>query len=72
MRLRRKPRLVRVHHEKLNESFEGVWIGTVSGHYRIKASSMIGHADGKPILLGEILIPKKKVAFLQVIAEDER
>ena len=69
---RRRPKFVRVHHTQLHESFEGLWLGMVSGHYRIKPTSLIGNERAVPQPLGEVLVPKDKVSFMQVIDEDGR
>lgn len=61
-----------LHHEKMKESLEGIWSGmTEDGHYILEAPKLVFEGDRKPMpLSGPILVPKAKVAFVQVLAED--
>ena len=67
----RKKRLVTVHHVQMNQSIEGVWDGwTRGGHYEITAPKLLTKQGQSKALEGSVLVPKDKVAFLQVQAED--
>jgi hypothetical protein len=70
MRLRRKL-LVRLHVDKLNESIEGVWSGTVGGHYLLTGARLITTTSGQPTDLGLVRVPTPRVLFLQVVHGDQ-
>jgi hypothetical protein len=64
-------RLVILHHQSMDESFEGVWVGTFNDHYELEAASLIGQNNQRRSLAGNILVPAAKVAFLQVVDTDK-
>jgi hypothetical protein len=70
MKLRRKL-LVRLHVDKLNESIEGLWVGTVGGHYLVTGARLITTTSGQPTDLGEARVPVSRVVFLQAVQGDQ-
>lgn len=66
MRWRRK-RLVRMHLVGDEPSIEGILIGRTDGHYRIENANVIEASDKSHALEGWVLVPIRKVAFIQVI-----
>lgn len=67
IRRQRKPRLVRVHFRDVNESVEGVLLGTDAGHYRLaNARRLIAEEQSQP-LAGEQWYPRERVLFVQVL-----
>lgn len=65
----KRKRLVRVHLVGDEPSVEGVYIGRVDGHYRLEQASVIESAERSHTLEGWVLIPARKVAFVQVLTE---
>lgn len=65
----KRKRLVRVHLVGDEPSVEGVYIGRADGHYRIEHASVIESAERSHPLEGWVLIPARKVAFVQVLTE---
>lgn len=63
----KRKRLVRVHLVGDEPSVEGILIGRTDGHYRIENANVIEAADKTHALEGWVLIPTRKVAFIQVI-----
>lgn len=69
-----KPRRRRVafHHTDIDQSIEGIWAGMVDGHYHVLAPKLLMRENQSTQMQGELLIPRAKVAFLQVLADDAR
>lgn len=67
-RLRRR-RLVRLHHEHMDQSLEGILIGVWGGHYILRAAKIIESEDRSVSFDGpEIRVPRAHVLFVEVLA----
>jgi len=66
---RRQPkRLVLLHHQVMEQSIEGIWLGMVGSHYHLTAAKIVSK-NGKSALEGDLLVPASKVTFLQILAQ---
>lgn len=65
----KKKRLVRVHLCGDEPSIEGVFVGRIDGHYRLENASVIESAERSHALEGWVLVPARKVAFVQVLVD---
>lgn len=63
-RFRRK---VRIHMVNREQSFEGVLLGRIAGHYRLANAEIVGET-GTYIIDGEQWIPRERVLFVQVLS----
>lgn len=66
---------VRIQHQMLdNAAIEGLWVGEVTEggqtylHLRLAKTVVAG--EPKPFRHGEILVPEKKVVFMEVLGVD--
>jgi hypothetical protein len=70
----RKPkpkRHVVFHSNAMKESLEGVWDGTlIDGHYPLTFPKILLSEGRKRDVVGDLLIPKQNVTFIQVLSED--
>lgn len=69
MRLRRRPRLVRLHLADPAPSIEGVFVGYAAGHYRLKNAKVVRGEGQAEALDDEAWIPRDRVIFAQTIGE---
>ena len=60
--------MVRLHMDGDRPSIEGIWTGMIEGHYVIKKSSLLVHADAEPTPVGETYVPRDKVMFMQKVS----
>lgn len=62
---------VRIQHEMLdNAAIEGLWVGEFEGNYHLRAAKTIVAGEQNPYRHGEILVPKNKVVFMEVLGVD--
>jgi hypothetical protein len=55
----------------MKESLEGVWDGTlIDGHYPLEFPKILLSEGRKRDVVGNLLVPKQNVTFIQVLAED--
>lgn len=62
---------VRIQHQMLdNAALEGLWVGEFEGHHHLRAAKTIVAGEPNPFRHGEILVPKDKVVFMEVLGVD--
>lgn len=68
---KRKVLRVRAQHADLdNAAIEGLWTGMYEGHYHLRAVKTLVAGQDQPFRHDEILIPKNKVVYLEVMGSD--
>lgn len=65
----RRRRLVRLHHEKMEQSLEGFLVGVWGGHYILRAAKIL-EAEGRTLTLDgpEVRVPREHILFVEVLA----
>ena len=67
MMLLRHKRLVRLHFPDHAPSLEGVLVGKVNGHYRLRNAKLYETADRVQELDGETWVSRDRVLLVQVL-----
>ena len=56
---------MRLHLEGMDQSIEGIYIGTWAGHYVLKAAALLEGPERTRDLDGIVRIPRSRVLFAQ-------
>jgi hypothetical protein len=59
---------VRLHLLDGSPSFEGIYVGTKAGHYRILNAGIVESEDVTVKMDGEAWVPQERVLFMQVLS----